>query len=278
MSRFAEGRIGDFGDGLVEVCIHADDGAGNAAQFHLGASQSCRLLNDATNTRTAGERIESDFRCGEKQASDAVSTALQYREEICWHACIKQHGGEQSGCEWRVLGWLENNGVASTKRRSHLVQHGVQRRVERRDGTDDPYGVPHGVTQALMGSWICRKWNHVPDQPGAFFCGEPQSNDGSVHFSGGICLCEACLGHHGIDKVLPTLVKQNGRAAKDDCALGRRRSPVRHGLLRNLYGFPDLILCGGCQLRDDSAVELVDDIERSMARKPVSIDQIARQV
>ena len=127
LSRLTEGCIGNLWKGAIHIGVGAQDRARYAAEFKLGLAQSCRLLNETANTRTAGKGVKRNRLLVEQCSSNRVSLTLKQSQEPWRQArfeeCLAQQRSRQR-CQRR---WLQYYRVSCRQSRRDLVQHGIER-------------------------------------------------------------------------------------------------------------------------------------------------------
>ena len=144
-----ERRLHERGDDLVEVGVGVDDHAVLAA--HLG-DHALEVLLAGRRLGRGPDDVEPDLvgaregdrvhaRVAHERGAD-VALAGQQRERRRRHARLAQRARDHQGTARRLLGGLEDHGVAGRQAGGGHPERDREREVPRRDDGHDPAGVP----------------------------------------------------------------------------------------------------------------------------------------
>ena len=135
-----EARQGHTVRDLVDVSVIHDDDGGIGTQLHRHLLQARRAADVLAHISRAGEGdLSNPWVRGDGVADGGTGTG-EDTDRFGWKADLQQNLNELDRRQRRVARRFDDDGVAGSQRRSHLVAHKIQREVERRDGDDDAAG------------------------------------------------------------------------------------------------------------------------------------------
>ena len=244
LARVHVGALHDRGHGVVEVGVGVDEHAVLAAHLgdhalevalavaHLGGV--AQDLQAHRGRAGEGDRVHAGV--AHERGAD-VALARQQGERVGRHAAGAQGLDEHEGAAGRLLGGLEDRGVAGGQRgRGHAAGDG-DGEVPRRDDRGHAARAPaHGV--ALAGDLQQRRVTVELDRPARVVLEEV---DGLAHVGVGLAPRLRALAHGQRGELGPALPHPRRRRDQRLRALGRRaRAPVPEPPLGRLHGAVDV--------------------------------------